>query len=192
MKKASAGPSFHPRALVDRGAKVGRGTRVWAFAHVMSGALIGADCNVGDHSFVESGAVLGDRVTLKNGVSVWDGVRIESDVFIGPNAAFTNDLRPISRRQTSFVPTLVKKGACIGANSTIVCGVVVGRFAFVGAGAVVTRDLPDHSLAYGNPARVRGHLCACRASIAFRGGRAACRACGARYTRTGKSVRRAA
>ncbi|HTL69816.1 MAG TPA: acyltransferase [Candidatus Eisenbacteria bacterium] len=191
MKKTRGKPFFHPQSLVDRGARVGGGTRVWAFAHVMAGAVVGADGNVGDHSFVESGARLGDRVTLKNGVSVWDGVTVEDDVFIGPNAAFTNDPRPVSRRQNPFVPTLLKKGACVGANATVVCGVTVGRYAFVGAGAVVTRDLPDHSLAYGNPARVQGYACECRAALVFRSGRAACRACGLRFRKTGASVRRA-
>jgi UDP-2-acetamido-3-amino-2,3-dideoxy-glucuronate N-acetyltransferase len=153
----------HPHALCES-TEVGPGTRIWAFAHVMAGAVVGAGCNVCDHCFIESGARVGDRVTVKNGVAIWDLVTIEDDVFLGPNAAFTNDLRPraaIRRGREALLPTLVRRGATIGANATLVCGITVGEHAFVAAGAVVARDVAAHALVAGNPARRRGWVCAC-------------------------------
>lgn len=143
---------------------VGPGTRVWAFAHVMNGATIGAHCNVGGHAFVEAGAIVGDRVTIKNAVQIWDKCVIEDDVFLGPNMIFTNDMNPraaFKKDASAFLPTRVRQGASIGANATIVCGVTVGANAFVGAGAVVIRDVPDHAVVVGNPARRIGWMCAC-------------------------------
>ncbi|MDT4914505.1 MAG: UDP-2-acetamido-3-amino-2,3-dideoxy-glucuronate N-acetyltransferase, partial [Pseudonocardiales bacterium] len=134
---------------------VGAGTRVWAFAHVLPGARIGADCNVCDHVFVENDVVVGDRVTVKCGVQLWDGLRVGSDVFIGPNATFANDPFPRSRqRPEQFSRTVVQDGASIGANATILPGVTIGRSAMVGAGAVVTRDVPPNAVVVGNPARI--------------------------------------
>lgn len=154
----------------------------------MDGAAIGRDCNIGGQTFIEKGARIGDRVTVKNGVSVWDGVILEDDVFIGPQATFTNDVFPISRkRPEKFELTRVGRGACVGANATIVCGHAVGQYAFIGAGAVVTSDIPDFALAYGNPARVRGYLCACRQKLRFRAGRAQC-SCGKRYRKNKAGV----
>ena len=140
---------------------VGSGTRVWAFAHVMAGARVGRDCNVGDHAFVETGAVVGDRVTVKNAVLIWDGVTVEDDVFVGPAVVFTNHLRPRSRAAFARVPTLVRRGATLGAGATVVCGTTIGRHAFVAAGAVVTRDVPDHGFVAGNPAVHKGWVCTC-------------------------------
>jgi UDP-2-acetamido-3-amino-2,3-dideoxy-glucuronate N-acetyltransferase len=143
---------------------LGPRTRVWAFAHVLPGASIGADCNVCDHAFVEGGAVLGDSVTVKNNVLVWDGVTVEDEVFLGPNVVFTNDPRPrvaFKKGREAWLPTLVCRGATIGANATIVCGVTIGRWAFVGAGSVVTGDVPDHALVVGNPGRRIGWACEC-------------------------------
>lgn len=157
----------HPRALVETD-DIGRGTRVWAFAHVMSGAVVGADCNVGDHAFVESGVVVGNNVTIKNAVLLWDKVTIEDDVFLGPNAVFTNDLVPRSaanKTSEEFLPTLVKRGATIGANATIVCGSTIGEHAFIGAGTVVLHDVPAHALIVGNPGRVAGWVCECGARL---------------------------
>jgi len=152
-------PFIHERALIEPGAKIGTGTRIWAFAHVLGGATIGRDCNVCDGVFVENDVVIGDRVTLKCGVQVWDGVRLEDDVFVGPNATFTNDLFPRSRqRQAAVVQTLVRKGASLGANCTILAGVVIGQHAMVGAGAVVTKDVPPHAVVVGNPATIRGYV----------------------------------
>jgi len=156
-------PFVHPLGLCES-ASVGSGTRVWAFAHVMAGAVVGRDCNLGDHSFIEDGVRIGDRVTVKNGVAVWTGVTVEDDVFLGPYATFTNDLRPRAHRRVApgdFVPTVIARGATIGANATVVCGIRVGRHAFVGAGAVVTSDVPDHALVVGNPSRQIGWVCEC-------------------------------
>jgi acetyltransferase-like isoleucine patch superfamily enzyme len=153
----------HERALCES-EDVGARTRVWAFAHVMSGARIGADCNVCDHAFIESGAVIGDRVTIKNCVLIWDKVTVEDEVFLGPNMVFTNDLNPrvaFKKDPSAFEPTLVERGASIGANATVVCGITIGEQAFVGAGAVVVRDVPRHALVVGNPARRIGWMCAC-------------------------------
>jgi acetyltransferase-like isoleucine patch superfamily enzyme len=182
-----AGVFVHPSALVESAA-VGEGTRIWAFAHVLEGARIGKGCNIGDHCFVEGTAVLGDRVTLKNGVAVWDGVTIEDDAFLGPNAVLTNDPMPRAEQiardragQSRFVPvpTLIGRGASVGANATIVCGVTVGEHAFVGAGSVVTSDVPPYALVYGVPARVHGHVCACGRRL--RANRRC--ACGRRFVR---------
>lgn len=161
---ACGGIHIHPRALCES-EHVGAGTRIWAFAHVLPGARIGSDCNLGDHTFVEGGAWLGDRVTLKNGVCVWDRVTLEDDVFVGPNAVFTNDLVPRAAPHKSspeqWLPTLVRSGAAIGANATVVCGVIVGPHALVGAGTVVAHDVPAHAVVVGNPARHVGWLCSC-------------------------------
>ncbi len=139
-------------------ADVGPGTRVWAFAHVLEGARVGADCNICDGVFVEGGAVIGDRVTLKCGVQVWDGVELEDDVFVGPNATFTNDPMPRSRQWLDEHPrTIVRAGASIGANATILPGLEIGTGAMVGAGAVVTRSVPPHAIVVGNPARIHGY-----------------------------------
>lgn len=149
----------HERGLVEPGARIGEGTRVWAFAHVLGGAVIGRDCNLCDHTFVENDVVVGDRVTVKCGVQLWDGVRLEDDVFVGPNATFTNDLFPRSKEYPEkFTPTVVEKGASIGANATILAGVVIGRHAMVGAGAVVTKSVPPYAIVVGNPARIRGYV----------------------------------
>jgi acetyltransferase-like isoleucine patch superfamily enzyme len=146
----------HPQALVETD-RIGDGTRIWAFAHVLPGAVIGAECNICDHVFVENDVVVGDRVTVKCGVQLWDGLRIEDDVFIGPNATFTNDRFPRSKRYPkSFPSTVVERGASIGANATILPGIVIGRGAMVGAGAVVTRSVPPERIVAGNPARVVG------------------------------------
>jgi UDP-2-acetamido-3-amino-2,3-dideoxy-glucuronate N-acetyltransferase len=153
----------HPRGLCESD-DVGAGTRVWAFAHVLAGAVVGRDCNIGDHAYVEGGAHIGDRVTVKNAVLLWDKVTVDDDVFLGPNVVFTNDLRPRSfgsKDPASFAPTRVRRGATIGANATIVCGVTVGEFAFVAAGALVRGDVPAHGLIVGNPGRVVGWVCRC-------------------------------
>lgn len=170
--------------------RVGAGTRVWAFAHVMADAEIGVDCNICDHAFVETGARLGDRVTVKNATLVWDRVDVGDDVFLGPNVVFTNDLRPraaVKRGREEFLPTRVRTGATIGANATIVCGVTVGAHAFVAAGAVVTRDVPAHAFVAGNPASPRGWVCACGDRL---GDDLACRSCGAAHVPDGAGLRR--
>jgi acetyltransferase-like isoleucine patch superfamily enzyme len=171
----------HALAVVETAA-IGAGTRVWGFSHVMKGARVGVDCNLGEHVFVESGAVIGNRVTVKNGISIWDRVQLGDDVFVGPSAVFTNDLRPrafIKRGAESFLPTQIGPGATIGAGAVIVCGVTIGPYAFVAAGAVVTRDVPPHGMVRGNPARLAGFACRCAGTF-FEVGTSlgVCSACG--------------
>jgi len=148
----------HDRGLCES-SSIGDGTRIWAFAHVLSGARVGSDCNICDHVFVENDVVIGDRVTVKCGVQLWDGVRLADDVFIGPNATFTNDKRPRSKEYPDeFAHTFVGNGASVGANATVLPGVTIGRMAMVGAGAVVTKDVPPNAIVVGNPARIVGYV----------------------------------
>jgi UDP-2-acetamido-3-amino-2,3-dideoxy-glucuronate N-acetyltransferase len=147
-------PFIHERALVETEA-IGARTRIWAFAHVMPGATIGADCNICDHTFVESDVRLGDRVTVKSGVYLWEGTVIEDDVFIGPQATFTNDRHPRSRQPFTLESITVRRGASIGAGAVLLPGVTVGEGAMVGAGSVVTKDVPPGAVMVGNPARPR-------------------------------------
>lgn len=179
---------IHPRALCESDS-VGPGTRVWAFAHVMRGAVVGADCNVGGGVFIEAGAVIGDRVTIKNQAMIWDGVRIEDDAFIGPGAVFANDRHPRSPRMPGGadrydgsdawkVATVVRRGASLGAGAVVLPGVTVGRYACVGAGAVVTRDVAPHRLVVGNPARAVGWSCVCGGLL---GEDLACLLCGSAH-----------
>jgi acetyltransferase-like isoleucine patch superfamily enzyme/CheY-like chemotaxis protein len=152
----------HPKALIDEGVSIGRGTRVWAFAHVVSGAVIGEDCNICDHTFIEGGVRIGDRVTVKCGVFLWDGLTLEDDVFIGPSAVFTNDSRPRSKQHlNTYLQTVLKQGCTLGANSTTLPGVTIGCWAMVGAGSIVTHDVPDYALVVGSPARWRAWVCRC-------------------------------
>ena len=152
----------HPTAIVEEGADIGEGTKIWHFAHIRSGAKIGKGCNIGKDVYVDADVVIGNGVKIQNGVSVYKGVTIEDDAFIGPYAVFTNDLYPRSFVQEwKVVPTRVREGASIGANATIVCGVTIGRYAMIAAGAVVTKDVPDHGLVMGCPARLRGFVCYC-------------------------------
>lgn len=151
-------PFIHPQGLCET-SHVGPNTRIWAFAHVLPGARIGADCNICDHVFIENDVLLGDRVTVKCGVQLWDGITVEEDVFIGPNATFTNDPFPRSKqRPESFSRTVVCRGASIGANATILPGLTIGAHAMVGAGAVVVRSVPSNAIVVGNPARIVGYV----------------------------------
>ena len=157
---------IHTHALVEPGARLGTRTRVWAFAHVCDGVVIGDDCNICDHTFIESGVNLGHRVTVKCGVYLWEGLEAEDDVFIGPCATFTNDLRPRSRQpRHSALTTTLRRGCSIGANATILPGLNVGCWSMVAAAAVITQDVPDHALMVGNPARQRGWVCGCGAKL---------------------------
>ena len=172
---------IHPQAIVET-PHVGPGTRIWAFAHVLEDVRIGANCNVCDHTFIEGGVTIGDDVTIKCGVYLWDGLVVEDQVFIGPNATFTNDLRPRSKaHRPEYTKTRIGAGASIGANATVVCGVAIGAWAMIGAGSVVTRNVPDYALVYGNPATLKGYVCRCAASLIFEDGTARC-PCGQAYT----------
>jgi UDP-2-acetamido-3-amino-2,3-dideoxy-glucuronate N-acetyltransferase len=150
-----------PKAAVDPGARIGAGTRVWGYSHILAGATLGRDCTICEQVFIEGKARLGDRVTVKAGVQLWDGITLEDDVFVGPNATFTNDPFPRSRQHLKeYPPTVVRKAASVGANATILPGITIGTGAMVGAGAVVTRDVPPHAIVVGNPARIRGYVSA--------------------------------
>lgn len=165
---------IHPSALVETD-QIGAGTRVWAFCHLLAGASIGRNCNLGDHCYVEGGARIGDDVVVKNGVAIWQGVTIEDRVFIGPNVAFTNDRVPRAKVfRAEYDRAVIREGTSIGANATLLCPITVGRYALVGAGAVVTKDVPDFGLVVGNPARLRGYVCRCGERLVFAQGRAAC------------------
>jgi acetyltransferase-like isoleucine patch superfamily enzyme/CheY-like chemotaxis protein len=174
--------SAHPKALIDEGVSIGHGTRVWAFAHIVNGAVLGEDCNICDHTFIEGAVRIGNRVTVKCGVFLWDGLTIEDDVFIGPGAIFTNDNRPRSRQHLKiYFQTVLRQGCTLGAGSITLPGITVGRWAMVGAGSIVTRDVPDHALVVGNPARFRAWICRCGEKLVPASGRLLYCACGLAY-----------
>jgi UDP-2-acetamido-3-amino-2,3-dideoxy-glucuronate N-acetyltransferase len=172
----------HETAIVDSGALIGAGTRVWHWVHVCGGARIGERCVLGQNVFVGNKVVIGNNVRIQNNVSVYDDVTLEDDVFCGPSMVFTNVFNPRSHvsRKDEYRPTLVRRGATIGANATVVCGYTIGEFAFVGAGAVVTRDIAPHALVVGTPARRVGWMCKCGEKLPA-GRSAQCAACGSRY-----------
>ncbi|MBN2561411.1 MAG: N-acetyltransferase [Phycisphaerae bacterium] len=181
----------HPTAVVDEGAKIGAGTHVWHFCHIMSGAVIGERCNLGQNVFIGNGARLGNNVRLQNNVSVYDGVEIEDDVFCGPSMVFTNDLYPRTNeaRRHAFVPTPTRvcRGASIGANATLICGITIGEYALIGAGAAVSRDLPAYALAVGVPARIMGWVSRYGERLQFGSdNEAVCPVTRERYQRIGK------
>lgn len=175
----------HPTSEVEEGASIGKGTQIWHFSHIMKGAKIGENCKIGQNVFVDREVRIGNRVKIQNNVSVYRGVTLEDDVFCGPSMVFTNVYNPRSaypRDPSQYRKTLVKKGATIGANATVICGVSLGCYSFVGAGAVVTKDVPDYALVYGNPAKIKGWMCECGEKLSWRGDKAKCR-CGAQYQR---------
>lgn len=150
----------HPSSIIDEGAQIGDGTQIWHFCHVMPTAVIGTNCKMGQNVFIDNNVRIGDRVKIQNNVSVYNGVSFEDDVFVGPSVVFTNVINPRSfiERKHEFKPTLVKKGATIGANATIICGITIGEYAMIGAGSVITKDVGDYSLVVGNPARSIGFV----------------------------------
>jgi UDP-2-acetamido-3-amino-2,3-dideoxy-glucuronate N-acetyltransferase len=184
----------HESSYVDEGAEIGAGTKIWHFCHVMGKSKIGERCNIGQNVLVSPDVTIGNNVKIQNNVSLYTGVIVEDDAFLGPSMVFTNVFNPRSHinRKNEYMTTLVKKGSSIGANATIVCGTTLGRYCFVGAGSVVTKDVPDYALVYGSPARVRGWMCQCGEQIRFeeKDGveKAVCAACGDAYSKQGQVV----
>ena len=188
----------HQTALVES-EDIGPGTSIWAYSHIMAGARVGRNCNIGDHCFVEGGASIGDNVTMKNGNMIWEGVTIEDDVFVGPHVFFTNDRYPRSHRGAAggarhaakkgwLLPTIVQRGASLGAGAVLCPGIAVGRYAMVAAGAVVTRDVPPFSLVKGNPARPSGWVCFCGHPLHFEHHQAVCADCGRQFQQDYDSI----
>jgi UDP-2-acetamido-3-amino-2,3-dideoxy-glucuronate N-acetyltransferase len=183
---------MHPTAVVDEGAEIGPGTKIWHFSHVCKGAKIGRNVNVGQNVYIAPTAVIGDGVKIQNNVSVYDGVVVEDFAFLGPSSVFTNIKTPRSEfpRRDKYEKTVVGRGATVGANATIICGTNLGRYCLVAAGAVVTRNVADFALVKGSPARPSGWVCRCGVVIEFdRGTRAVCRECGASYVNENDTVR---
>jgi UDP-2-acetamido-3-amino-2,3-dideoxy-glucuronate N-acetyltransferase len=173
----------HESSYVDEGVEIGKGTKIWHFCHIIKGTRIGKDCKIGQNVVIGPDAVVGNNCKIQNNVSVYTGVTLEDDVFCGPSMVFTNVHNPRSAipRMHELKETLVKKGATIGANATVVCGHTIGRHAFIGAGAVVTKDVPDHALMVGNPARRIGWMCECGVRIDVKGEKGECPVCGLKY-----------
>ena len=179
----------HESSYVDENVHIGRGTKVWHFCHLMNGCKLGTNCNIGQNVVIAPGVVLGNNVKVQNNVSIYSGVICEDDVFLGPSMVFTNVINPRAfiERKDEFQPTLIKKGATIGANATIICGHTVGQYAMIGAGTVVSKDVPDYALVYGNPARLQGWVCQCGKKLNFQDNLAACIACGAKYRKNSEN-----
>jgi len=185
------GAMVHDSAVVDPGCELGEGTKIWHFSHVIKGSKIGKDCSIGQNVVIGPDVTIGNRVKIQNNVSVFEGVTLEDGVFCGPSMVFTNVYNPRSYipRKKEIRPTLVKEGATLGANSTIICGHTVGRFAFIGAGAVVIDDVPDYALMVGNPAKIKGWMCQCGIQLHFdKKGKASCDACGLKYEKSRNRV----
>jgi UDP-2-acetamido-3-amino-2,3-dideoxy-glucuronate N-acetyltransferase len=185
----------HETAVIDQPCRIGSGTKIWHFSHIMRDCIIGERCNLGQNVVVSPGCSLGAGCKVQNNVSIYTGVELEDEVFCGPSMVFTNVINPRAfiERKSEYRKTLVRRGASIGANATVLCGVTIGRYALVGAGAVVLRDVPDYAIVYGNPARVRAWVCWCgiRLTLAVdsAGGESAvCASCGRNYERDGMSV----
>lgn len=177
---------IHETACIDEGAEIGKGSKVWHFCHVMKDAHIGENCNIGQNVFIAGGVVLGNNVKVQNNVSLYTGVTCEDDVFLGPSMVFTNVINPRAfiERKDEYRPTLIKNGASIGANSTVVCGSTIGRYALIGAGSLVSKDVPDYALVYGIPARLRGWVCRCGEKLDFSNDKTTvCSSCQKSYTR---------
>jgi UDP-2-acetamido-3-amino-2,3-dideoxy-glucuronate N-acetyltransferase len=186
----------HESSYIDEGAEIGTGTKIWHFCHIMPRARIGKDCNIGQNVLVSPDVIIGDNVKIQNNVSLYTGVIVEDDVFLGPSMVFTNVINPRSHvsRKDEYRTTRVRRGASIGANATIICGVTLGCYCFVGAGSVVTHDVPDYALIYGSPARFHGWICQCGEQLTFTRHedgleRAVCPGCGDPYRKQDQLVR---
>jgi len=185
----------HPTACIDDGAEIGAGTKIWHFSHIMPDSVVGERCNFGQNVVVSPGCRIGNNVKIQNNVSIYTGVILEDDVFCGPSMVFTNVINPRSHveRKSEYKQTLVRRGASIGANATVLCGHTLGAYCFVGAGAVVTRDVPDFALIVGNPGRLRGFVCFCGEKLALdikpdASAECSCAACGREYSKSGLQV----
>ncbi len=181
----------HETSLIGQDAEIGDNTKVWQFCNIMSDVRIGRDCNIGQNVFIESGVRIGNRVKIKNNISLYKGVICEDDVFLGPNCVFTNVINPRSfiEKKTEFRQTVIRQGATIGANSTLVCGHIIGGYAMVGAGSVVTHDVGEYELVLGNPARHAGYVCRCGVTLEEHGSEYICEECGRRYEMVGSRLR---
>ena len=185
----------HPSSIIDEGAEIGPGTNIWHFCHIMSTARIGANCTIGQNVFIAADVIIGSNVKIQNNVSLYTGVVVEDDVFLGPSVVLTNVINPRSHvsRKDEYKSTLIRRGASLGANATILCGATLGEYSFVGAGSIVTSDVPDYALVYGNPARTHGWMCQCGIKLQFEEDSGiettACKACGAKYSKTGETVK---
>jgi UDP-2-acetamido-3-amino-2,3-dideoxy-glucuronate N-acetyltransferase len=197
VQSAAASPSPQPKsysahesAIIDDDVEIGAGTQIWHFSHILKKSLIGKNCRIGQNVVIGPSVIIGDGVKIQNNVSVYQGVTLEDDVFCGPSMVFTNVFNPRSEilRMDELRPTLVRRGASLGANCTIICGVTIGRYAFVGAGAVVTRDVPDFGLVVGNPARLTGWMCMCGIRVEVNNGTGVCPACAKRYAKSGEEI----
>ena len=195
MSKEDKDYFVHESSYVDEPCSIGEETRIWHFSHIMQDCVIGKQCNIGQNVVISPNCTVGDNVKIQNNVSIYTGVILEDDVFCGPSAVFTNVINPRSHvpRKDEYKTTLVKTGASIGANATIVCGSTLGRYCFIGAGAVVTRDVPDYALCYGNPARLRGWVCSCGEKLNTEPSEEGvetieCPSCGLHYWREGQKM----
>lgn len=178
---------IHESSYIDDGAKVGKNTKIWHFSHIMSNCVIGNDCNIGQNVVISPKVIIGNNVKIQNNVSVYTGVICEDGVFLGPSCVFTNVINPRSfiERKDEYKKTLIKKGASIGANSTIVCGNTIGKYSLIGAGSVVTKDVPDYAIVVGNPAKVTGFICQCGIKL---NDNLECPKCGKKYKRENSNV----
>lgn len=180
----------HKSSFVEENAKIGQGTKIWHFSHIMDNCKIGDNCNIGQNVVISPSVKIGNGVKIQNNVSVYTGVEIEDDVFLGPSCVFTNVINPRAfiKRQDEYRQTIIKKGASIGANATIVCGHNIGKYAFIGAGAVVTKDVPNYALLVGNPARITGYVCKCGHKLKFNQEKATCTECNIKYIKNENNV----
>ena len=181
----------HESSYIDKNVKVGEGTKIWHFSHVMSNVVIGNNCILGQNVHIGSNVKIGNNVKIQNNVSVYEGVILEDNVFCGPSMVFTNVLNPRSlypKDKSEYLNTLVKQGASIGANSTVVCGVTLGSNCFIGAGSIVTKDIPDYAIVYGIPAEIKGWMCECGTKLEFKDDMPVCKECGLDYIRESSEV----